>query len=115
LAHEEFVRVTALAALPPGAKQACEVAGRAVILCHTKEGIFAVDNICTHAYARMSDGRLKGTRLMCPLHGGVFDVRTGDAIGGPAVRPLATHAVRIVGDSVEVAVDLKAAQLRNPL
>jgi 3-phenylpropionate/trans-cinnamate dioxygenase ferredoxin subunit len=111
----EFVRVGALAEMPAGSMRPCQVAGREVLVCHTKVGLYAVDNICTHAFARMSDGRLRGTRLICPLHGASFDVRTGDVLGAPATRPLAAHAVRLVDGEVEVSVNLKAAQLRNPL
>lgn len=79
--------------------------GREVVLCHTKEGIFALDNICTHAHARMNEGRLRGLRLICPLHGASFDVRDGRVLGAPATVPLAHHAVRIVEGYVEVALD----------
>ncbi len=115
LAGSEFVRVGSLAGLPEGSTRTCQVAGREVLVCHVKGGVHAVDNICTHAFARMSDGRLRGTRLICPLHGASFDVRSGDVLGGPATRPLAVHAVRVVDGEVEVSVDIAAAQLRNPL
>ena len=94
---------------------ACSVAGRDILVCHTKSGVYAVDDICTHAFARMSDGRLRGVRLICPLHGASFDVRNGTVLGPPATRPLAAHAVRVVDGAIEVAVDVKAAQLVNPL
>ena len=115
MANGEFVRVASLAELPEGSMRACDVAGREVLVCHAKAGVFAVDNICTHAFARMNEGRLRGVRLMCPLHGASFDVRTGDVLGAPATRPLAAHTVRVVDGEIEVAVDIKAAQLRNPL
>lgn len=79
--------------------------GREIVLCHTKQGIFALDNICTHAHARMNEGRLRGLRLICPLHGASFDVRDGRVLGAPATVPLAHHAVRIVEGFVEVALD----------
>jgi 3-phenylpropionate/trans-cinnamate dioxygenase ferredoxin subunit len=52
----------------------------------------------------MSEGRLRGLRLICPLHGASFDCRTGGALGPPATLPLRTYPVRIVGDQVQVAV-----------
>ena len=62
-------------------------AGRSSI-CHTREGVFALDNICTHAHARMCEGRLRATRLVCPLHGASFDIRDGKVLGPPALLPL---------------------------
>jgi len=97
----EFHRVCADAELAPGQMRCFEVAGSAVLVMHTKDGFHAVDNICSHAYARLDEGRLRGHRLICPLHGASFDVRTGAVLGAPAVQPLRTYAVRLVEGHVE--------------
>jgi nitrite reductase/ring-hydroxylating ferredoxin subunit len=93
-----------LADIPEGKMQARTIGGREVVVCHTREGFFALDNVCTHAFARLSEGRLRGTRLICPLHGAGFDVRDGRALGAPATRGLATHAVRVVDTELEVSI-----------
>ncbi len=93
---------------------ACSVAGRALVVCRTREGLFALDDVCTHAFARMSEGRLRGTRLICPLHGAGFDVRDGRVLAGPATRRLATHLARVLGDTIEVALDPAAAPQPEP-
>ena len=93
-----------LAELPVGTMSARTLADREIVVCSTKDGIFAVDNICSHAYARLNEGRLRGTRLICPLHGAAFDVRDGRALGAPASRPLATHRVRLVDGAVEIDI-----------
>jgi len=80
------------------------LAGREVLICRTREGVFALDNICTHAFARMHEGRLRGLRLICPLHGASFDVRDGRVLGAPATEPLARHEVRVVEGMVQVAL-----------
>ena len=108
----EFVRVLPVKDLPPGRMRSCRIAGRDIVLCATREGghydVFALDNICTHALARMSEGRLKGTRVLCPMHGAAFDVRDGSVCGGPATQPLITHRVRIVEGMIEVALNPSA-------
>lgn len=100
----DFTAVMQLAELPAGAMRACIVAGRELVLCHTREGVFALDNTCTHAEARLCEGRLRATRIVCPLHGASFDVRDGRVLGPPAERALTTHAVRIVDGAIEVAL-----------
>jgi 3-phenylpropionate/trans-cinnamate dioxygenase ferredoxin subunit len=100
----EISITVALADVPEGKMHACAIDGREIVVCRTKEGIYALDNICTHAYARLSEGRLRGNRLICPLHGASFDVRDGRALGAPATRPLTTHAVRTVGDHVDISI-----------
>src|SRR5215470_17296511 len=101
----EFAAVMELAGLGVGSMRACAVGGRELLICHTREGVFALDNICTHAHARLSEGRLRATRLVCPLHGASFDIRDGRVLGPPAELPLPTHAVRVVAETIEVAVD----------
>ena len=100
----QFAAVMKLAELPLGGMRACMVDGRELVICHTRAGVFALDNICTHAHARLSEGRLRATRLLCPLHGACFDVRDGRVLGSPAEVPLLTHAVRVVESTIEVAL-----------
>lgn len=58
-------------------------------------------DVCTHAYALLSDGWLDGYEIECPLHGARFDVRTGAALTSPAETALATYPVRVAGDAVK--------------
>jgi nitrite reductase/ring-hydroxylating ferredoxin subunit len=100
----QFHAVLKLAELPLGNMRAVTLEGRELLLCHTRAGLFALDNICTHAHARLCEGRLRAARLVCPLHGACFDIRDGRVLGPPAEVPLATHALRVVGETIEVAV-----------
>jgi nitrite reductase/ring-hydroxylating ferredoxin subunit len=108
-----FVQVMALADLPEGRMRSCKVADRDIVLCHVQGQVYALDNVCTHAFARMSEGRLRGVRLICPLHGASFDCRNGNVLGAPAMKPLHAHSVRIVDGAVEVALDPNAPP-QNP-
>jgi nitrite reductase/ring-hydroxylating ferredoxin subunit len=65
---------------------------------------FAVDDVCTHAYASLSEGALIGGELECPLHGGCFDARTGAAKGGIVTEDLRRFAVRVEGDDVLISL-----------
>jgi nitrite reductase/ring-hydroxylating ferredoxin subunit len=101
---KEICLSIALAEVAEGKPHVCVVDEREIVICRTKDGIYALDNICTHAYARLNEGRLRGSRLICPLHGASFDVRDGRVLGAPATRPLSTHRLRIVGDRIEISV-----------
>lgn len=48
-----------------------------VALYKVDDKVFATDNVCSHAFALLSDGFLEGHVVECPLHGAMFDVRTG--------------------------------------
>ncbi|HET9107531.1 MAG TPA: non-heme iron oxygenase ferredoxin subunit [Steroidobacteraceae bacterium] len=104
MSEQTFHPALVLNELPPGRMRCITVAGREVLLCHSREGVFALENICTHAFARMDEGRLRGVRLICPLHGASFDVRDGRVLGPPASKPLRRYAARIVEGMIEVAL-----------
>ena len=101
-----FRKVADQADVPRGHTLVVAVDGREVLLCHTAEGFFAVDNLCTHAEARLCEGKLKGNRILCPLHGAAFDVRDGSVLTRPASVALASYAVQVdhQGIALETAV-----------
>ena len=103
---EPAIAVTEVAV---GRMRACKLGEREIVVCHTRDGVFAVDNTCSHALARMSEGYLKGTRITCPMHGATFDVRTGRVLGGPASLPLPAYATRVVDGMVEVSLSPQAS------
>ena len=75
MAEPVYQRVAATSEIAPGEMRCVELQGVEVLVCRLEEGFFAVDNICSHARARMSEGRLRGHRVLCPVHGAAFDVR----------------------------------------
>ena len=83
---------------------ACEVAGKKIALYLLDGAIFATTNICTHAYALLSDGLIEGEAIECPLHNARFDIRTGKALSSPAEDDLETFPARIDGDVISVCV-----------
>ena len=81
-----------------------EIGGRGILICHTSEGFFAVDNMCSHARSTLDGGRLRGNRILCPLHGAAFDVRDGRALSRPAIHPIGSHPLRIDGEDILIAL-----------
>lgn len=71
-----------------------------VLLCRTADGFHAVDDECTHAIASLSEGRLEGTTIFCPLHGGSFDICTGKARSLPCKQALRAWAVEVDDEGV---------------
>ncbi len=109
MAGQEWRRVASVTEIAQGKTLCVDVNGREILLCHTIDGFFAVDNLCTHAAARLCEGKLKGHRILCPLHGAAFDVRDGGALTRPASVALATYLVRIDEEGSSVLLNLSGA------
>jgi len=81
------------------------VDGKEIALYDIEGQIFATDDICTHAYAKLSDGWFDKGEIECPLHAGRFDARTGKATAPPCVDDLKTYEVRVAGGEIQVKLD----------
>jgi Rieske Fe-S protein len=62
----------------------------------------ALQSTCTHLGCRTSYDR-KTKRILCPCHGGVFDVN-GDVLDGPPPAPLPSLTTRVQDGQVLVQV-----------
>jgi nitrite reductase/ring-hydroxylating ferredoxin subunit len=62
----------------------------------------ATGNICTHEYARLSEGWMEGREIECYLHAARFNVRTGEVLCPPADVYLRIFDVKVEGDDLLV-------------
>lgn len=99
-----YERVASLAELPPGALKAVRAGAGALALaiCNVEGEIFAVEDNCSHQHYPLSRGELEDEILTCDWHGARFDVRSGEVLSLPAVRPVRTFEVRVEGEDVYV-------------
>ena len=99
-----WVRVAGRGDLAAGEVIGVEAGGHSIAIYDCDGTLYATDNICTHAYACLSDGWLDGETIECPLHAARFDVRTGAVLDPPATEDLKTYPVRVTGADIEVAL-----------
>jgi nitrite reductase/ring-hydroxylating ferredoxin subunit len=105
VAEEKWTTVAKRSAISPGDMLGVTLGEREIALYNIDGEIYATDNLCTHAYALLSQGWLDGEVIECPLHGGRFEVKTGKGLGPPINDDLKTYAVRVVGDDVQIRLD----------
>jgi len=105
----DFVEVAKVEEVPPGTATVVEVGGLELALVNVDGSFFAVNNECTHVGGSMGDGEINDDwsdwALECPLHGSVFDVRSGEVLNLPAATPLQTYPVDVQDGVVRVSTD----------
>ena len=78
--------------------------GEDIALYWVDDAVYATHNVCTHAFARLSEGFLEGDCIECPIHQALFNVKTGEVVAPPAYDPVKIFPCRIEGDDVLVDV-----------
>ena len=97
-----WVRLAASADLADGRPVGLRHGEQFVVLVRSGDRLFALDDTCSHEECPLSDGTVTDTEIVCPCHGSVFDLRTGEALTGPALESVRTFAVREADGGVEV-------------
>lgn len=87
-----------------GESETFVVGDLALLLCNAGGEAFVIDDTCPHALQSLRGGRIEGTVIECPLHGGSLDLRSGEAVSLPIRRPTHCYPVRQRGDGLEVSV-----------
>ncbi len=100
----EFVKAIATADLTAGHGVMVELQGKKIAIFNVDETFYAVDDTCTHVGGPLSEGELEGTKVTCPWHGAMFDVKTGGVHGPPASDDIRSYEVKIEGEDVLVKV-----------
>jgi nitrite reductase/ring-hydroxylating ferredoxin subunit len=96
------VRVVKLADIAVGEPMRIELDGSAIVLTRVGEQVFACGDTCAHKGGPLSGGKLTGTRLACPWHGWMYDVRTGECVFPGRGARVPTYPVRVEADEVFV-------------
>jgi len=100
--NENWVTVAQASSVGPGEVVGVTLGDKEFALYNLDGTIYATDNLCTHAFALLSQGWLDGDIIECPLHGGRFEVKTGKGLGPPINDDLKTYQVRVQGGDVQL-------------
>lgn len=68
------------------------------------DAYYALENVCPHAYALLTEGFIDGDTVECPLHEAVFHIPTGKCLKEPGGRDLKVYTVRLAGEEIQIRV-----------
>ncbi|MGR4064428.1 MAG: Rieske (2Fe-2S) protein [Vulcanimicrobiaceae bacterium] len=97
-----YVRVSSVAAIPPGRSRAFDVGRYEVAVFNVGGTFYATENACPHQGGPIAEGTLDGEEVTCPWHAWTFNVTTGKMRIGDFTM-LARFDVRIEGHDVLVS------------
>ena len=102
LAGPDFATGIAMSELSENVPVLGHAQGKAVVLIRKGSDVRAVGATCSHYGGPLGEGLVVGETLRCPWHHACFDLRTGEAVGAPALNSIACYEVQRQGDRVIV-------------
>ena len=102
--EKTWTDVIAVSVLEPGDATPVTLGSRELAVFDAEDGIFVSLARCTHGAANLCDGHFDGTHIECPLHQGLFDVRTGAPKAAPARIPLRMFESRVMNGIVQILI-----------
>jgi 3-phenylpropionate/trans-cinnamate dioxygenase ferredoxin subunit len=96
----KWIKIASVDALENDEVMAVEAEGKQLALYRSDDEFFASDNVCTHAYALLSDGYLEDGCIECPLHQARFDIRTGKVLCAHAASDIRVYPVKVEDGNV---------------
>lgn len=100
----EYLDIIPSSELPNGERLFVEVEGKSLVIFNIAGQFFAIGDICSHDDGPVGEGDLEGYNIVCPRHGGEFDVRDGKAVQLPAVVDIPAYPVRVVDEMIQVGM-----------
>jgi NAD(P)H-dependent nitrite reductase small subunit len=101
---DSWQRAAALNDLSDGEAFAVRLGDRLIALYRLGSEVYAIDDVCTHEFAQLSQGFVEDGAIECPLHQARFDIRTGRCLAPPATEDLRSYPVKVAGNDVYVKV-----------
>ncbi len=99
----EFITVATIDEIPPGERMVVELGRHWVAIFNVDGTYYAIEDVCTHDDGPLAEGELTGCIIECPRHGATFDITNGKVLTAPAIVDVPTYAVRIQGNSIQIA------------
>ncbi|MDD1749942.1 MAG: non-heme iron oxygenase ferredoxin subunit [Methanothrix sp.] len=100
----EYLEIAPASELHSGERLFIEAEGKSIVIFNIADQFFAIDDVCTHDDGPLGDGDLEGYNIVCPRHGGEFDVRTGKAVQLPVVVDISAYPVKVVDGMIQVGI-----------
>src|SRR5688572_4897292 len=97
----DLLKGVPLSDISDGGMLAGHAHGQPVLLVREGHEVFAISATCTHYGAPLAEGIVVDDTVRCPWHHACFNIRTGEAVRAPALKPVDAYKVERDGDRSE--------------
>jgi nitrite reductase (NADH) small subunit len=101
----EFQTVCRVSELPEGGSKAVQVGGKLVAVFNHNGQLYAIDDVCPHMGASLSEGSVDQGIVTCAWHGFRFRLEDGVWADNPRGKMgVGCYPVRVEGEDIQIEV-----------
>jgi 3-phenylpropionate/trans-cinnamate dioxygenase ferredoxin subunit len=100
----EFIDIATDDQLTEGERLFVEIGGKSIVVFKVAGKYFAIGDVCSHDNGPVGDGEIEGNEIICPRHGGRFNIVTGKATSLPALVDIPAYPVRVVDGIIQIGM-----------
>jgi nitrite reductase/ring-hydroxylating ferredoxin subunit len=98
-AEKRYHKVASVQEIKPGSGMSVEVDGDDVAIFNFDGEFYAINDLCPHRGAPLSEGFLDAGKVFCAWHCFDFNLKTGESATVPSLR-VQTYEVKVEGEDV---------------
>lgn len=99
-----WIQITDAENIPLREGRSLRLGRKEIAIFHLPEKYVAIDNLCPHNQGPLCDGIVKGSAVVCPLHGWNICLNTGKVLKPDVPVSVRTYPVRVNNGIVELDV-----------
>lgn len=93
-----MIKAGKISDIPEGEGRVFHINSKEIAVFRLESGMVAIDNRCPHQNGPLSDGIVSGDKVICPLHGHRFNLKTGESLGDD--EGIKTYPVIVEGEEI---------------
>jgi len=95
-----FIKLASISDAKPNSMMDVTINDKKILLANVNGNYFAIGDVCTHRGCQLSKGKLQGETVVCPCHGSTYDLKTGNFVKGPTVKPEPKYELKVENNDI---------------
>jgi len=97
-----FVKLASVNDAKPNSMMGLTVNNQKILLANVNGNYYAISNVCMHRGCQLSKGKLVGETVVCPCHGSIYELKTGNFTKGPTKKPEPAYELKVENNDIMI-------------
>ncbi len=98
------LKVASVNDVKPNSMIGVEANNQKILIANVNGTFYAIGNKCMHRGCQLSKGELEGETVICPCHGSIYDLKTGNFLKGPTKKGEPKYELKVENGDIMINV-----------